>query len=291
MSMRFRLVLTAFAALLAAPVFSATITVEGVVSPAWVERAGAGRVPLEVGMTLENTDKVHTGRNSRALLRIADGSAVKLGEDAVLGLDGLSDRKDERARRLVTASLDVVRGAFRFTTGIFGKGQAGRDVRIRFATVTAGVRGTDLWGKSETKQDLVCLIEGRISVNHAQTGEFTMSEPLAFFVAPRQAKPLPVGIVDKRQLEEWAKETELDTAAGGARRGGGFAVIASVSPDQESALRDYDTLRNAGFPATIRPVRKNEYRLRITGIATQRDALALVEKLKTLGMAQAAVGR
>jgi hypothetical protein len=294
MSMRFRLVLTAFAALLAAPVFSATITVEGVVSPAWVERAGAGRVPLEVGMTLENTDKVHTGRNSRALLRIADGSAVKLGEDAVLGLDGLSDRKDERARRLVTASLDVVRGAFRFTTGIFDKRPSGRNVNIRVATVTTGIRGTDLWGKSDEKRDLVCLIEGRISVTHAQTGEFTMSEPLSFFVAPRDAKPLPVAPVDMKQLALWAAETEIAAGSGGARRGGRVHVDAVVSPDQAVALAAYDRLRAAGYPAVMRPLKSAErvdYRVRVQNFPTQQDAAVAVEKLKALGLTEATVSK
>jgi hypothetical protein len=221
---------------------------------------------------------------------LADGSAVKLGEDAVLNVDGLSEKQDG-ARRLVTASLDVARGAFRFTTGIFSRRQAGRDVRIRVATVTAGIRGTDLWGKSDDARDLVCLIEGSISVAHAQTGEFTMSDPLAFFIAPRKAKPLPVGKVDPKQLAQWATETELDAVGGGARRGGRFQVIASASPDQGSALRDYDTLRGAGYPATIQPVKGVEYRVRISGIASEKDAQAVAEKVRALGLAQAAVSR
>jgi hypothetical protein len=283
--------LTAFIALLAAPAFAATLTVEGMVSPAWVERAGAPqRVPLEVGMALNDKDRVHTGTGSRALLRLADGSAVKLGEDAVLVLDGLSEQQGGRARKIVNASLDVVRGAFRFTTDIFARRQADRNVRIRVATVTAGIRGTDLWGKSDAQRDVVCLIEGTISVNHAQTGEFTMSDPLAFFIAPRNASPLPVGKVDPKQLQQWAAETELGTVGGGARRGGKFRVTASTAADQQAALRDYDTLRMAGFPAVIRPAGK-DYHVRILNLPSQKDAQAVVEKLKALGMAQAAVGR
>jgi hypothetical protein len=248
--------LTFLAALLVAPVAAATMSVEGAVSPAWVERGGTTeRVPLEVGMTLQNQDRVVTGTGSRALLRLADGSAVKLGENAVLSLDGLAERQGDRARRLVTASLDVARGAFRFTTGIFSRQAFDRDVRIRVATVTAGIRGTDLWGKSDNERDLVCLLEGRISVSHAQTGEITMSEPLAFFVAPRAQAPLPVAKADTAQMMEWAAETELDTVAGGARRGGRFSVQVSTAPDQQAALRDYDVVRRAGYPAVIQPVK------------------------------------
>ncbi|HSB48795.1 MAG TPA: hypothetical protein VLD15_04705, partial [Burkholderiales bacterium] len=64
-------------ALLGAPAAAQTLTVEGVVSPAWVERGGA-RLPLAVGMQLNDRDRVVTGSGSRALLRLAEGSAVKL---------------------------------------------------------------------------------------------------------------------------------------------------------------------------------------------------------------------
>jgi hypothetical protein len=270
---------------------ASTLTVEGVVSPAWVERGGA-RVPLAVGMQLNDTDRVVTGIGSRALLRVAEGSAVKLGENASLVASNLADKASAGASRLVTASLDVVRGAFRFTTGIFGKHAAARDVRVRISTVTVGIRGTDLWGKSDDRRDLVCLIEGSISVSHAQTGEFTMADPLSFFVAPRTEKPLPVAPVDPKQLKEWAAETEIQAGSGGARRGGRHFVTASVSTDQKSALAAYHALRNAGYPAVVRPLKKGdgsvEYRVGVPSLATQQDAAATAAKLKALRMVEAA---
>ena len=69
-----------------------TLIVEGVVSPAWVERGGK-REPLIIGMTLNDKDRVHTGPGSRALLRMAEGSAVKLGENAILAVDDLLVKK------------------------------------------------------------------------------------------------------------------------------------------------------------------------------------------------------
>jgi len=284
----------AILAALAAPHAQATLTVEGMVSPAWVERAARERVPLEVGMTLRDQDRVVTGAGSRALLKLADGSAVKLGENAVLNLDGLAEKRDDRARKLVTASLDVVQGAFRFTTGIFSKLTFERDVKIRVATVTAGIRGTDLWGKSDSERDLVCLLEGRISVSHAQTGEITMAEPLTFFVAPRQQAPLPVDKVAEAQVLQWAAQTELDAVAGAARRGGRFRVDVSTATDRQAALRDYDALRRAGIPAVIRPVKSEadiEYRVRIANIASERDAQAVADKVKALGFASATPGK
>ena len=291
--MRIKLGVFALLALLAAPAIAQTLTVEGVVSPAWVER-GSARLPLAVGMRLNDKDRVVTGAGSRLLLRLAEGSAVKLGENATVALDGLAEKKDADSKRAVTAALDVVRGAFRFTTGIFDKRPAGRSVNIRIATVTTGVRGTDLWGKSDEKRDLVCLIEGKISVAHPQSGEFTMSEPLSFFVAPRDAQPLPVAPVDAKQLALWAAETEIEAGSGGARRGGRVHVDAAVSPDQAVALAAYDRLRAAGYPAVMRPVKTAErvdYRVRVQSFPTQQDAAAAVQRLKALGLAEAAIAK
>lgn len=288
--MRYRLGLMAFIALHAVPALAQTIVVEGMLSPAWVERGGR-LAPLAVGMQLGDRDRIRTGPGARALLRLAEGSAVKLGENAVLELDGVSDKRDAGVERLFTASLDVVRGAFRFTTAIFGKHAAGRDVKVRISTVTAGIRGTDLWGKSADDRDIVCLIEGRIGVEHGGQS-FEMAEPLSFFIAPRKEKPLPVAPVDRKQLELWAAETEIQGGSGGARRGGRYQVDASVSSDQKTALAAYDTLRAAGYPAVLHPVKTErgyEYRVRIQQLPTQRDAQAAVEKIKTLGLAEAAV--
>ncbi|MGH8623539.1 MAG: FecR family protein [Burkholderiales bacterium] len=285
--------LAIFLGLAPATAAASSLTVEGVVSPAWVERGGA-RMPLAIGMQLNDSDRIVTGNGSRALLRMAEGSAVKLGENASLVVTDLADSAGAGAARLVTASLDVARGAFRFTTGIFGRHAAGRNVKIRVSTVTAGIRGTDLWGKSDERRDLVCLIEGRISVSHAQTGEFSMADPLSFFVAPRNEKPLPVAAVDPKQLKEWAAETEIQAGSGGARRGGRYAVTASVSPDQKTALAAYHALRAAGYPAVVRPVKKDdgsvEYPVRVANLATPEDAAATAAKLKALGLAEAAPG-
>jgi hypothetical protein len=283
----------ALLALFAVPALAQTLTVEGVVSPAWVERGGK-RLPVAVGMRLDDKDRVVTGAGSRLLLRMAEGSAVKLGENATLALDGLAEKKGADSRRAVTAALDVVRGAFRFTTGIFDGPSAGRDVRIKIRTVNAGIRGTDLWGKSDDKRDLVCLIEGKISVTHPQTGEFTMADPLSFFVAPRDRKPLPVAPVDPKQLEEWAAETEIQPGSGGARRGGRVRVDAAVSADQAAARALEDKLRSAGYPTVTSSVKiedRVQYRVRVQSFPTRRDATAAVGKLRALGFTEAAVSK
>jgi hypothetical protein len=119
--------------------------VQGVVMPAWLERSGT-RQPVVPGMVLQERDRIVTGANARILLTLPEGSSVKLGESAQLDLDSLSARQ-EGGSVFLKSALNVVVGAFRFTTSALNKVNNRRDVSIRLATVTAGIRGTDLWGK------------------------------------------------------------------------------------------------------------------------------------------------
>jgi hypothetical protein len=67
-------------ALHAGPAAAQAIAVESVQSPAWLERGGRS-VPLAAGMALEPQDRVRTGANARAALKLRGGGLVKLGPD------------------------------------------------------------------------------------------------------------------------------------------------------------------------------------------------------------------
>jgi hypothetical protein len=41
------------------------------------------------------------------------------------------------------------------------------EVSIRVGTATIGIRGTDVWGKTDKDGDLVALLEGRIDITRA----------------------------------------------------------------------------------------------------------------------------
>ena len=264
-----------------------TLTVEAVVSPAWVEHAGGGREPLVPGTELRNGDRVLTGSGARALLRMAEGSAIKLGENASLGVDRLAD-KGIAASRIVSGALDVAQGAFRFTTRVFGAPRASRDLNIRIATVTAGIRGTDLWGKSSTERDVVCLIEGRIFVQH-QDQAFTMQDPLSFFIAGRDGMRQPVTPVQAAQLQEWATETEIAPASGASRRGGTHRVALATVADAGAAATLAGKLRAEGYPARVRAYRADgpgsglRYAVDIIGLGSAEDAAHMAAALRRAG--------
>lgn len=233
--------------------------VDAVQSPAWRDRDGKA-VPLAPGMELQSRDRIRTGEGSRVYLKLADGSTVKLGENGVL----LAERLGPSEKRFFSAALDVANGAFRFTTDKLRK-LGRRDVTIRVATVTAGIRGTDIWGKTEPERDFVCLLEGRITVSHKDGDTREMSEPLTFYVAPRNQPPKGIEAADPQTVKKWAAETEIRDGAGALRRGGKWKLLLADSENQQSALEVYDRVAAAGYAASIRP--------RIVGEAVRYEIL------------------
>ncbi len=269
------------------------IVVESVQMPAWVERASGARDALTLGNSLSNKERVITGPGARALLRLADGSLVKLGENATLALDDLGTRKF-KLKEVVTASLDVLRGAFRFTTQALSKFRGERDVKVRVVTITVGIRGTDLWAKADAAKDVACLIEGKVDVTRGDQA-FTLDQPMSFYVAPKDKPGEPVGTVSKEQFDKWAQETDIAAGAGALRKSGKWRVYLADANDQNAALKTYDQLRNAGYAAEIRPVTSEagvNYRVRISHLATKEEAAKLGAKLKDqMGFAEPKVSK
>ena len=269
----------AAAALLAAAQAAAqpAAVIEGVQMPAWVERAGT-RTPISPGMTLQPGDVIHTGANSRLLVRLSERSLVKLGENGQLRFTELS-----ATREIFRAALGVLEGAFRFTTDLAAKARR-REVRVSVATVTAGIRGTDFWGRARASDNLqvVCLIEGAVEVEAQGEQPLQLDQPRQFYRrVAGQAQP--IGLVEPAQLQQWAEETEIQAGRGAARRGGRFHVHLARVETQEAALAVYDQLRAAGYAAEIRPLRQAEqlvYIVRIRNLPSRADAQALAGRLR-----------
>jgi hypothetical protein len=251
--------------------------VEAVQMPAWIERDGVV-APLAPGTALAARDAVRTGANARLLVRLAEGSSVKLGENGVLHLDQIVTRKDDG---VFAAALNVLQGAFRFTTAILQKAHR-RDVSITIATVTAGIRGTDVWGKAASDKDIVCLIEGDIEVTRGTDAPIRMDQPKSFYVAPKGQAPLPVAPVTDAQLAQWAAETEIEEGRGAARRGGRWKVILASGESENDVLRVYEAVRAAGYAAELdarRRAGRRDYTVRIASLPSEAAAQALAERL------------
>lgn len=252
--------------------------VEGIQLPAWVTRDGK-RQPLVIGSELRSNDEVSTGGNSRLLLRLADGSVVKLGENGRLQLADVVQRRKEN---FLGATLRVLAGAFRFTTDAALKARTSRDIVVQFPTITAGIRGTDIWGKNLGDKEVIVLIEGRISVTRSGDQPVEMKDPLTYMQAPAGGAAT-VEAVPMDQLTLWAAETEIAAGQGAVHKDGKWKLYLGSFERQADALALYDSLRKDGYPARIRPQPHEGgqlYRVRLAGFASEQEAMALGARLK-----------
>jgi ferric-dicitrate binding protein FerR (iron transport regulator) len=266
------MVLATALALAAGTAAAEKATVSAVQYPAWLERGG-NSVPLTPGTRLEGNDKLRTGTNARVQLRLGEGSTVRLGENAQFVIESVEDRG------IFRAALSVLTGAFRFTTDALRKSQ-GRDIQIKVKNVTAGIRGTDLWGKSTGERDLVCLLEGKISVGAEGHPTVTLDQPLDFYQKPRDGEPA-VAKVDEKQVAIWAQETEISKDGPAARGDGKWSVTAGKFQTRDEALRMNRVLRASGYPAVVG--KSGEYpAVIVRGLAGEAEARALMANLRSI---------
>lgn len=268
--MKTSLVILPAALLFAAFANAQPAVVEGVQYPAWLERGGHA-VPLTPGTNLQAKDKLRTGGNARVLLKLSEGSAVKLGENAQFVIE----RAEEG--NVFRAALSVIAGAFRFTTDSGAKDRA-RNVAIKVKNVTVGIRGTDLWGKSTPERDWVVLLEGKINVGSEGNPTVTLDKPLDFYQKPRDAAP-EVTKADAKVVGEWAKETEMSGDGAAASKVGRWRVVAAVKPKREDARALVRELRSAGYPGEIVP-KAGQFLVQVPGLAGEPEARALMSSIR-----------
>ena len=271
MTMR-TLLLALLASFVSLTLHAAPAVVEAVQYPAWLERNGRS-VPLTPGTVLQANDQLRTGDNARVRLKMGEGSTVKLGEKAKFQIERVEEKGVFRA------TLNVLTGAFRFTTDALKK-SVQRDVSIRAKNVTAGVRGTDLWGKATDDRDLICLLEGKITVGAEGHPTVTLDNPLDFYQKPRDGAP-QVAKVDAKQIEQWSQETEISKDGAVASGGGRWMVAAAVYKDRDPALKLARDLRAAGYPAEVASDPRG-FSVQVRGLAGENEARALMGNIRAM---------
>jgi hypothetical protein len=239
-------------------------------------------------MELKSGDVLRTGTGARAYLMLAEGSRVKLGEGARFSFHTRS-LQPERSFR---GALDILAGAFRFTTGKLKK-TLPREVAIRVGTATIGIRGTDLWGKTDRDGELVALIEGRIEITRA--GQATeLAQPMTYYDAPT-GKAAEVKALDPETFVKLTRQTEILPGDGAARAKGQWRVSAGSAASEGAALELYDQVREAGFAARIRLSEVEgggwRYEVRLGGFSSAAEAEAAAARLKAATGLKPVVGR
>jgi hypothetical protein len=246
--------------------------VDSVQMPAWVERAGK-EMPAAAGMELIATDTIRTGAGARIYIKVAEGSTIKLGENAKLRLLDLVPQRGG----LFKGVIDVLSGAFRFTTEAIARPRP-RDFKLRVSTVTIGIRGTDLWGRSTPQDEIVCLIEGRIEIGAADEKPLVMDQVRQFYEREK-GKTKPLSVISQERLAELAKETDIQPGGGAARRGGKWKVMLAPAASKAAADALLEKLHAAGYAAEAKAQGKR-YVVQIARLPSKAEAEALAAKLR-----------
>ncbi|TXH04523.1 MAG: hypothetical protein E6R07_07610 [Nevskiaceae bacterium] len=251
--------------------------------PVWVERHGQ-RSALAVSATIGSDSRYITGPGARLHIALADGSMVKLGENAEFRLPALQ-LTQAGGDSVLHGALKVLKGAFRYTTQALGFIRR-RELDVAIGpTVTIGIRGTDVWGKSDDAQDLACLIEGSIRVGSPGRPDITMDRPGSFYVVPRGQAPQPVAPVPADKLKTWIPQTELVPDRPALQSNGPYTVVLAVYLDEALARQRLQEFNAKGYPATLRR-RDHEgtpvYSLTIEGLSDAQSAAAFGEQLRQI---------
>ena len=114
---------------------------------AWVE-AGQVRNTLDEGSIIYAGDQLRTGSESSLHMRFLDDTLFTLGPGAKLNIDSY----DERETAETSFAASILRGAFRFVSGLLAKKKP-NSYKVRMTVGTIGIRGTHVAGEVFERQE------------------------------------------------------------------------------------------------------------------------------------------
>ena len=243
--------------------------------PAWVARDGV-RTPLAAGASLLAGDQLITGDDARVVLRLAEGSELRIGEDATVELSTSEARSGDEAFSK-QAGIAVLQGAFRLTSAPSGAKR--RDIGIRLSSMTIDASAADVWGKSAADGEIVCLVEGQLGIAPANGAPVRIDQPLGFYLVTRDAAPPRQAETDLGQLALWTAETSVKPGSGVQVAGGRWKLNLLLAANQLTAFNGYQKLRQQGYAVEFFPAGTPQHRLyqvTLSGLASEADAQALV---------------
>ena len=247
-------------------------------SPVWLQRDNTIRA-LKVGDEIITGDKIRTGANARVLIRLGEGSDVKLGEKTRWILQ---EHPDASTNKIFSALMVVVKGAFRFTTTKLSKNRK-RKILARLNTATIGIRGTDVWGSVEEAKTFIVLIEGNIEIE--ENGQTTaMSDPLSLFSASNNSPAEPLSTINLNDLSGYAEQTELQVHKGVQSVGGRWQLNLASYREQENVERLQGMLNKDGYRTFLERITLNGKaytRVVMTEFSTHQDANFMRSQINT----------
>ncbi len=268
---------------------AASMAVEAVQMPAWTG-ADSAREPLAPGDMVSRSQEVHTAAGAALVLRMPEGSIVRLGEKTQLSVQRL-EVDTASGRTAVRSQLKLLEGFFRFATSSVAKAAGSREIEVSLRTATVGIRGTDFWSMTDAAHDAVCLFEGKVAVASQEQGEMSLEKPTAFWARFFERPMQPVGNATPDQLATFLNSTEIKPGRGIAIPDGVWRVVALRTSNSREALQLAGRLRAAGYPARLRGAGSGTSLVVIEQLATQEDAQFVLDRIASVQGVQGAVGR
>lgn len=140
---------------------------------AWVEQ-GLARRPLQIDSIVYSGDQLRTGKDAALHISFLDQTFFALGPEAKMNIDVFNESEDAGE----SFSASILKGAFRFVSGLFAK-QKPKSVKVKVSVATIGIRGTDVAGEvfeREEKNGVVVEASARVSLLEDEQGRKTAIE-------------------------------------------------------------------------------------------------------------------
>jgi len=259
-----------------------SVTVNALNYPVQVER-NQSLVSLAPGSELFEGDRVKTGTHGRAWLSMPDGSVVKLGQNTEFEIR-TSAFHVEQGNAVFEAAWNVIKGAFRFTSGFFpAQFPTTRKVNIGVGAVTIGVRGTDLWGRSTREQDFVTLLEGNVTIEAEGQPPVELNQPLMRYLKQSGKPAAPVASLKLPEVKKLGAETELSAQRGIANLDGRIELVLISLKDLDRAKQLVARMQQAGYAVETEYVMINYEdfkRIKLTGFVSREAARSLAKQIK-----------
>lgn len=124
---------------------------------------------LAEGAAINFGERVMTGPDARLEITFVDETSLTLGANAVMQMDEFVFDGTGG-----TMALDMLAGAFAFTTGLIGQNDHA-DVSVTTPVSTIGIRGTTFWGGPLDDAYGVLILDGAVVVR-TRGGEVVLDE-------------------------------------------------------------------------------------------------------------------
>ena len=125
-----------------------------------VVKRSSGDVAAKIGLKLLEGDTIITQKKSRVQVMLLDETVVTIGANSKFSFkEYLFDGKNSKV------AMSASRGFFRSVTGRIGK-LAPQRFKVKTASATIGIRGTDFWGITGEETERVTCNKGAITIEY-----------------------------------------------------------------------------------------------------------------------------